>query len=197
METFIMILLVTTSVISVAFIVERALALRWRRVIPPAVVNAARGCRNTGDLPALRQTCEAFPSPVARLLLVAANHLDCPRAENVDALQTKARHEVAGLERGLVVLEITTGIAPLLGLVGTIFGLIMLFNTMGASGPTGEQSQFANGIALALRATLMGLMVAIPSLIAWNYYNRKVDTLAVELETICDDFLRAYYHGKS
>ena len=101
-----MILLVTTSVISVAFIVERALALRWRRVIPPAVVNAARGCRNTGDLPALRQTCEAFPSPVARLLLVAANHLDCPRAENVDALQTKARHEVAGLERGLVVLEI-------------------------------------------------------------------------------------------
>lgn len=196
MESFIMVLLVTTSVISVAFLAERSLALRWKRVIPPAVVNAARGCTSTKELPALRQTCELFPSPTSRLLLVAANHLDCPRAENVDALQTKARHEVAGLERGLVVLEIVTGIAPLLGLVGTIFGLILLFNSMGADGTAGDQSLFASGIALALRATLMGLLVAIPSLIGWNYFNRKVDTLAVEMETICDDFLRAHYHAE-
>lgn len=191
-----MILLVATSVISIAFILERALALRWNRVIPRTVVEAAQDCRSAKELPAFRQTCEAFPSPTARLLLVAANHLDCPRAENVDALQTKARHEVAGLERGLVVLEIVTGIAPLLGLVGTIFGLILLFNSMGVDGATGNQSQFSTGIALALRATLMGLMVAIPSLVGWNYFNRKVDTLAVEMETICDEFLRAHYRAE-
>lgn len=193
METFIMVLLLISSIVSLAFILERSLALRWNRVIPPAVESAVETCKEKGHLPGLRKTCESNPSPIARLILVAANHLDCPKPENIDALQTKARHEVTGMERGLVVLEIITGIAPLLGLVGTIFGLILLFNSLGADGTAENQAQFAGGIALALRATLMGLLVAIPSLIFWSYFNKKVDTLAVEMETICDEFLQRYY----
>ena len=128
-------------------------------------------------------------------LLVAASHLDCPKGENVDALQTKARHEVAQLERGLVVLEIITGIAPLLGLVGTVYGLILLFTGLGSQTLGGDNSLFAAGIALALRATLLGLIVAIPSLISWSYFSKKVDTLAVELETLCDEFLQRQYRA--
>jgi biopolymer transport protein ExbB len=145
----------------------------------------------------LRRSCEQHPSPIGRLLLVAANHLDCPKAENIDALQTKARHEMAQLERGLVVLEIITGIAPLLGLVGTVYGLILLFTGMGQQTLAGDNTLFSAGIALALRATLFGLLVAIPSLVAWSYYSKKVESLAVEMETLCDEFLQRQYRAAS
>ena len=143
----------------------------------------------------LRRTCEQHPSSLGRLLLVAASHLDCPKNETIDALQTKARHEVAQLERGLVVLEIITGIAPLLGLVGTVYGLILLFTGLGQQAITGDNSLFAAGIALALRATLLGLLVAIPSLVFWSFYSRRVDSMAVELETVCDEFLQRFYRA--
>jgi biopolymer transport protein ExbB len=195
MEHAIYLVLILTSVISLTFIIERALALRLTRVIPPVLEEAVENCQAASDLPMLRRLCEQHPSPLGRLLLVAASHLDCPKGENVDALQTKARHEVAQLERGLVVLEIITGIAPLLGLVGTVYGLILLFTGLGSQTLGGDNSLFAAGIALALRATLLGLIVAIPSLISWSYFSKKVDTLAVELETLCDEFLQRQYRA--
>ena len=82
----------------------------------------------------LRRVCEQKPSPLGRLLLLAADHLDWPKADNVDALQTAARHEIVRLERGLVVLEIIVGIAPLLGLVGTIAGMMTVFGDLGQTG---------------------------------------------------------------
>jgi biopolymer transport protein ExbB len=195
MEHAIYLVLILTSVVSLTFIIERALALRFTRVIPPVLEEAVENCQAASDLPMLRRLCEQHPSPLGRLLLVAASHLDCPKGENVDALQTKARHEMAQLERGLVVLEIITGIAPLLGLVGTVYGLILLFTSMGQQTLGGDNSLFAAGIALALRATLLGLIVAIPSLISWSYFSKKVDTLAVELETLCDEFLQRQYRA--
>ena len=84
------------------------------------------------------------------------------------------------------------GIAPLLGLVGTIAGMMTLFGDIGQAGLT-EASRLAKGIALILNATLMGLLIAIPSLIFWSYYNKKVETLAVEMETLCDEFIRRQY----
>jgi biopolymer transport protein ExbB len=194
MELFFIIILLLASIVGVTFIVERGLALRWDKVVPPAVEDAVDHFQTSGDFNTLRHVCEHNPSPLSRLLLTAEEHRTWPKAENVDALQTKARHEVVQLERGLVILEIVVGIAPLLGLVGTIYGLIMLFGGMTAD--LSNNPQIAGGIALALRATLLGLLTAIPSLIAWSYYTKKVETLAVEMETICDQFLRRLYrHG--
>jgi biopolymer transport protein ExbB len=195
MENAIYLVLMLTSVVSLTFIIERALALRAARVLPPVLEEAVENCQAASDLPMLRRLCDQHPSPLGRLLLVAASHLDCPKGENIDALQTKARHEMAQLERGLVVLEIITGIAPLLGLVGTVHGLIMLFTGLGQQSLAGDNTLFAAGIALALRATLMGLIVAIPSLIAWSYFSKKVESLAVELETLCDEFLQRQYRA--
>jgi biopolymer transport protein ExbB len=190
-----MILLVLTSVVGLTFIIERGFALRWRRVIPPDVEIAANNCQATEDLTELRQICHARPSSFSRLLLTAHDHLQRPRQENVDAVETRARHEVLQLERGLVVLEIVVGIAPLLGLVGTIHGLIRLFGDLGRSGLS-DNTVLASGIAIALNTTLAGLLIAIPSLVAWSYYNKKVETLTVEMETLCDEFLRRFYSSK-
>jgi len=126
------------------------------------------------------------------LLLLAVDHLDWPKADNVDALQTAARREIVRLERGLVVLEIIVGIAPLLGLVGTIAGMMTVFGKVGHEGLS-DARNLAEGIALILNATLIGLLIAIPSLIAWSYFSKKVEVQAVEMEALCDKFIRQQY----
>lgn len=192
MDELIYILLGITSIVGLAFIVERAWMLRWSKVAPWEIAGAAEKCRTPDDLKNLRAVCAKKSSPLGRLLLLASDRLDWPKADNVDRLQTAARHEIVRLERGLVVLEIIVGIAPLLGLVGTIAGMMTVFGDVGQTG-LNDAAKLASGIALILRATLIGLLIAIPSLIAWSYFSKKVEVFAVEMEAVCDDFIRKQY----
>jgi biopolymer transport protein ExbB len=193
MEIFILIALLATSITAVTFIVERGLALRAGKIIPQPLVDAVLNYNSGRDVPMLKSVCAQNACPLSKLLLFSADHLDMPKTENTALVETRARYEISKLERGLVILEIIVGIAPLTGLVGTIFGLIRLFASMDNRAATGDVSQFANGISIALYATLMGLLIAIPALIAWSYYARKVETFAVRMEAICDEFLRKHY----
>jgi biopolymer transport protein ExbB len=196
MELFVYALLILTSIVGLTFIVERGIALRWRKVVPPEIEAAVESCQGHQDVPMLRRVCEQHDSPMSRLLLLAANHLDWPKAENMDAIRTRARHEITRLERGLVVLEIIVGIAPLLGLIGTIIGMMMLFGKIGEQG-LNDATMLAKGIAIILNTTLCGLIIAIPSLIFWSYYSKKVETIAVEMETLSDEFCQRQYRAQS
>ena len=196
MEIVFIVLLILASITGITFIVERGIALRWHKVIPPAVEAAVETFRSSTDLPMLRHACELHPSPLSRLLLLADTHGEWTKAENAEAIESRARYEVVRLERGMVILEIIVGIAPLLGLVGTVYGLIMLFGTLGPGGMS-DHSNLSKGIATALYATLLGLLAAIPSLVAWSYYNKKIETVAVEMEALCDEFLKRYYNMKA
>jgi len=192
MEILVYVLLVATSIVGLTFIVERGLALRWQKVVPSEIETAVESCRTREDVNLLRGVCRKKPSALARLLTHAADHLDWPREENIDALQTRARNEVVKLERGLVVLEVIVGVAPLLGLVGTIVGMMDVFGDVGQAGLT-DAAKLAQGISLILRATLIGLLIAIPALVSWSYFSKKVEMLSVEMETLCDEFLRRQY----
>lgn len=192
METFVYILLAITSIVGLTFIVERGLALRWRKILPRSIESAVASCETKEDVAMLRRVCRHHDSPLGRLLLLASEHLDWPKADNVDAIQTQARHEIVRLERGLVVLEIIVGIAPLLGLVGTIVGMMSAFAELGQTG-INDAARLAHGIATILQATLIGLLIAIPSLIFWSYYTKKVEMLAVEMESLCEEFIRRQY----
>jgi biopolymer transport protein ExbB len=196
MEIFFIVIMLLTSVVGLTFIVERGIALRRGRVIPPSVGNAAEACRAAADRAVLRRVCEQSASPLGRLLLTAEEHLDLPKEENENAIQTRARQEIVQLERGLVILEIVVGIAPLLGLVGTIYGMMALFGGLTQSGQN-DNTILAHGISLILRFTMMGLLIAIPSLIAWSYYSKKVEMLAVEMEGVCDEFIRRQYRAQA
>ena len=195
MEIIVYVLLGLTSVVALAFIIERGLMLRWHKVVPPQIEKAVETCQAADDIATLRRACEKNASPLGRLLLRATDHLSWPKADNVDALQTQARHEIVRLERGLVVLEIIVGIAPLLGLVGTIIGMMTVFGDIGQAG-LNDAAKLAQGIAFILIATLAGLLIAIPALIFWSYYTKKVEMLAVEMETICDEFIRRQYRAQ-
>lgn len=185
-------LLLIMSVVALTYIIERGLALRWRNVVPEEVATALGQCESDQDLTALQSVCQQLPSPASRLLTAAMDQFAYSKAENIEALQTRARKEIAQLESGLVVIEVIVGAAPLLGLVGTLHGLITLFGDFGAAS-LADHTALAKGISIALNTTLTGLLIAIPSLIAWSYYNKKVETMAIELEALCDDLLQRYY----
>lgn len=196
MEFIVYIMLILTSIVGLSFIVERGLALRWKKVVPPEIESAVDACQTREDSERLKRVCEKHPSALGRLLVLAVERLHWSKEENVDALQTRARHEIVKLERGLVVLEIIVGIAPLLGLVGTILGMMTTFESVGQMG-LNDASKLANGIALILKATLIGLLIAIPALISWSYYTKKVEMLAVEMETLCDEVVRRLYRNEN
>ena len=170
--------------------------LRWSKVVPPRIAEALAEMPHARRCAPAARGCEHHPSPLGRLLLFAANHLDWPKAENVSSLETAARREIVRLERGLVVLEIIIGIAPLLGLVGTIIGMMTVFSDIGEAG-LNNASRLAQGISVILKATLIGLLIAIPALVAWGYFSKKVEVFAVEMETLCDDFIRRQYTDKT
>jgi biopolymer transport protein ExbB len=192
MDKVVYLLLGLTSVVGLTFIIERLWMLRWAKVVPTPITNTLAACKTREDVQTLLVICQQNPSPLGRLLLLAADHLDWAKAENVDSLQTAARHEIVRLERGLVVLEIIVGIAPLLGLVGTIVGMMTLFGNVGQTG-LNDVARLASGIGLILKTTLIGLLIAIPALIAWSYFTKKVEVIAVEMEALCDEFIRRQY----
>jgi biopolymer transport protein ExbB len=198
MDIIVYILLGTTSVIGLGVVLWRMWVLRWENVVPVKLAKAALECETEKDVADLRQICVAKPSPLGRLLLLAVDHRGWPKAENEATVETAARHEIVKLESGLVVLEIIVGIAPLLGLVGTIFGMMSVFGDIGQTGLTNmnDASKLAQGISLILRTTLIGLLISIPSLVTWSYFSKKVEVLAVEMETICAGFVRKQYCGK-
>jgi len=199
MDKIVYVLLGLTSVTGLAVILWRAWVLRWDGVVPPSTIAALEACRTPDDLVALRARCQERPSPLGRLLLVAADHLDWSKADTEAAVESAARREIVRLERGIVVLEVIVGIAPLLGLVGTILGMMNVFGDLGQTGLNNinDAAKLAQGISLILRATLIGLLISIPSLVAWSYFSKKVEVIAVELETLCAEFIRRQYSGQN
>jgi biopolymer transport protein ExbB len=134
-------------------------------------------------------------SALGRIIHVGLHHLNWPKSENMEAVQTRARREIVRLESGLFVLEVIVGIAPLLGLLGAVSGLISVFAAFGSDASAQDPHGIAKGISEALSTTIVGLAIAIPSLIAYSYFTKKVETMVAEMESLVGDLLiKCYYH---
>jgi biopolymer transport protein ExbB len=194
---FFMVPLLLCSVVSVAVIVLRALALRRDIVMPPLIEREVEAIQ-PGDEDAANRLARLVRhdrSTLARIIQVGLNHLNWPKSENMEAVQTRARHEIVRMESGIFVLEIIVGIAPLLGLLGAVSGLISVFAAFGADSAAQDPHGIAKGISEALSTTIVGLAIAIPSLIAYSYFSKKVETMAAEMESLIADLLaKCYYH---
>lgn len=189
---FFMILLLALSIGAGTVILLRARALREDLIIPPVVENAVDALQPGESLDALAKVARQSHSPLGRIVAVCLQHLKWPRQENVEAVQVRARHEVVRMESGLALLEMATGVAPLLGLLGTLSGLVGIFANLGGGG-AGDPVAVARGISEALNTTIVGLAVAAPSLVAHNYFQRKIETMSVSMEGIVADLMAKCY----
>jgi len=195
-----MYLLALCSVVSVAVIVVRALALR-RTVVVPAFIEREIEAIEPGDAVAaavrLSRVVEKDTSALGRIIQVGLRHMSWPKAENIEAVQTRAQHEIVRLESGLFVLEVIVGIAPLLGLLGAVSGLVTVFAAFGADAASQDPRGIAKGISEALSTTIAGLAIAIPSLIAYSYFSRKIEIMAAEMQSLTADLLAKCYFEKA
>lgn len=189
--------LLACSIVSVTIMILRGLALR-RKVVMPAAIEVEIERLAPGESPErLSRIVYHDPSSLARITRVALQHLRGPRSENVEVVQTRARHEMVRLERGLIILEVIVGIAPLLGLIGAVSGLVHVFSHLGLSSGASDTRQIALGIAEALNATVFGLSIAVPTLIGFTYFSRKVEVMSVEMETLVLELINNCYYGRS
>jgi biopolymer transport protein ExbB len=190
---FFMAVLLILSVFSLAVILQRALIIKMDRALPPDVIRALDGFKGGSQVENLEKLLLREPCPLSRVLLSVLQHRNWTRAEVLDAVQTRARHEISRLESGLVFLEITTGISPLLGLLGTLSGLVGIFGNIGVSG---DPQLVANGISEALNCTIVGLGVSVPNLVAYNYFTRRVEVVSIELESLTTDLMTKLAIGR-
>ncbi len=194
-----MIPLVICSVVSVAVIFLRGLALRRHIVVPPFIEQQIEAIQ-PGDEEGTNRLAKLVrddPSALARIINSGLHHLNWPKSENMEAVQTRARHEIVRLESGLFILEVIVGIAPLLGLLGAVSGLVTVFAAFGSDSSSQDPHGIAKGITEALSTTIVGLAIAIPSLIAYSYFSKKIETMAAEMESLVGDLLSKCYFNQA
>jgi biopolymer transport protein ExbB len=189
--------LLACSIVSVTTMILRGLALRRKNVMPPLIEQEIERLAPGESPELLSRIVHHDPSSLARITRVALQYLRAPRSENIEAVQTRARHEMVRLEKGLIVLEVIVGIAPLLGLIGAVSGLVHVFSHLGLSSGAADTRQIALGIAEALNATVFGLSIAVPTLIGFTYFSRKVEVMSVEMETLVVELINKLYYGRS
>jgi biopolymer transport protein ExbB len=176
-----MIPLFLCSVAGLAIVIEKFIALRRRKIIVPEVVSVLENIKGTNDFSLAVSICEKHDGPFANIIRATLENHNLPREEIKETLLDQGRQELHQLEKGLGVLETVAGIGPLLGLLGTVLGILKVFKVISVMG-VGQASALAGGIAEALITTIAGLFIGIPALVAYNYFGNKAEGLVLEIE---------------
>ncbi len=184
------------SVIALAVILERIVSLRRSRIMRSELIEVIEAVRGPEDIPIIYNRCNAIQGPFSNIIKRTISNTHLSREEKVLDIQATGRQEARALEKMLVVLEIITAITPLLGLLGTVLGMSQVFDVISEVG-LGQTKAFSGGIAQALRTTIIGLGVAIPSLIAYSSFDRKVDNLILEMEKYSMSLLNKIYSAEN
>ena len=172
--------LLLASVISVALIIERLVALRRSKVVPPGLLQRAVGeFKRGGDNDRALDELERH-SPLGRVLAAGLRNVGASREIMKESIQEAGSAVAHELNRYLTTLGTVASISPLMGLFGTVIGMIEIF---GSQSPTGANpQQLAHGISISLYNTGFGIFIAIPSLIFWRHFRALVDGYVVEME---------------
>ncbi|MBX9299371.1 MotA/TolQ/ExbB proton channel family protein [Chromobacterium piscinae] len=172
--------IIAASVVSLAIILERLYTLRRGAVVPQGLLaQTLQEYRRIGDKDELLQRLQGH-SPLGRLFAAGLRNVHGSREVMKEAIEDEGRQVAHLLERLLTTLGTIAAMAPLLGLLGTVIGMIEIFGSQNASGANPQQ--LAHGISVALYNTAFGLIVAIPSMMFYRYFRSKVDGLLVEME---------------
>jgi biopolymer transport protein ExbB len=172
--------LLLASIIAVALIIERLAALRRARIVPPGLLQRAVGeFRRGGDNSKLLDDLERH-SPLGRVLAAGLRNVGNSREVMKESIEEAGSAVAHDLNRYLTTLGTIASISPLMGLFGTVVGMIEIFGSQAPG--TGNPQQLAHGISIALYNTGFGIFIAIPSLIFWRHFRALVDSFVVEME---------------
>ena len=172
--------LLVASIVAVTVIVERILYLRTSRVLPPTLLNEVISVARAGPVSAEHINELERHSPLGSVLAAGLRKKGAPRERMLQAVEEAGRIATHGLERYLTALGTVATLAPLMGLFGTVIGMIELFGAQDVAGA--DPLRVAHGISVALYNTAFGLAVAMPALMFHRHFHALVDSLVLELE---------------
>lgn len=188
--------IILCGIITMGIILERFWTLQQKRVVPADLTSKVWGWVKKDALDQRQIQTLHQGSPLGQILAAGLVNRDRERSVMKESIEDTGRHVVHELERYLDTLATIAGISPLLGLLGTVSGMIQAFAAITTQG-VGNPAVLAGGIATALITTAAGLTVAIPALIAYRYYRNRVDTLVVEMEKEAIKLVEALHRRQS
>ena len=190
-SSWLMIPLGICSILALAIIIERFISLRVIEARADRFMMRTREILRGSEprkIDKILALCEMTSSPPARILEAGVRRKDLGREETKEAIQDAGSVEIPHVERYLRILGTVVTIAPLLGLLGTVVGMIRVFNVIAIQG-VGDPGALAGGIREALYTTAVGLSIAIPSLVFYNYFRHRTDRLIRKLEGVASEFM--------
>jgi biopolymer transport protein ExbB len=173
--------IILCGIIAMGIILERFWTLQQKRVIPEDLTSKVWGWVKKDQLDQKQIQMLHQGSALGQILAAGLINRDRERTVMKDSIEDTGRHVVHELERYLETLGTIAAVSPLLGLLGTVIGMVDVFTTITSQG-VGNAAALAGGIAQALITTAAGLTVAIPALIGYRYFRNRVDTLVVDME---------------
>ena len=185
----IMIPLTILSVMGLGVVIEKILNLTTQKVLQREIINCIEAVRSPADIPMAIKICKRHNTPFANVLRTGLEESASPLAMVRQAMEDTGRREVKRLSRYLVVLETVAAASPLLGLLGTVFGMIKVFSVISIAG-VGQAGLLSGGIAEALITTAFGLSIGIPALIAYNFFDSRVDNFVIKIEAYAHVLLK-------
>lgn len=172
--------LLFASVIAMALIIERSLSLRRARIVPSGLLDQILAdIKSRGVTQPLITSVDAH-SPLGRVLAAGLRNTGSSREVMKEAIEETGRAVAHELERYLTTLGTLAAVSPLLGLFGTIVGMIEIFSSQGVNGANPQQ--LAQGISIALNTTGLGLIIAIPATIFWRHFRALIDSFIIDME---------------
>jgi biopolymer transport protein ExbB len=184
----IMIPLLLSSIISLAIIIEKLITLRKKRVIVPEIVTVIDNMRSPSDINLAVSICEKNRGVFSNIVQIGLRNDHLKKDELKEMFIDRGRQEARVLERGLGILETIAAISPLLGLLGTVLGMIKVFNVISVQG-VGQAEALSGGISEALITTVVGLSIGIPTLVFYNYFTNKAENLILDIEKYSNDLV--------
>ncbi|MCS7054244.1 MAG: MotA/TolQ/ExbB proton channel family protein [Ignavibacterium sp.] len=184
---FIMWLILICSIIGLAVVIDRFIVLRKAKINIPAFLVRIRGYIQRRDISGAISYCMEEKSPVANVVRKGLKKYKYGHDRVKEAIENAGNQEISKLEKGLTVLATVAGIAPLLGFLGTVTGMIQAFMRIEDLAGAANPSDLAGGIWEALVTTAFGLIVGIPALAFYNYFLSAIKRLVGEIEIVAND----------
>lgn len=184
---FMMYPILLCSIIGIAVVIDRYIVLRKAKINVPAFMVRIRGLIKKKDISGAISYCMEEKSPVANIIRKGLKKYRLGHERVKEAVENAGKQEISKLEKGLSVLATVSGIAPLLGFLGTVTGMITAFMTIEDLQGAANPSDLAGGIWEALTTTAFGLIVGIPALAFYNYFLSSVKKLVGDMEIVAND----------
>ncbi|GAF71503.1 unnamed protein product [marine sediment metagenome] len=176
------------SLVAVTIFFERMFYLKSVKTKSNRFVLRVKNLVKKGSIELAISACRKSPTPISKIMLTGLIKFGQGRDEMKEAIEDSANQEIPVLERNLSTLSTIGNITPLLGLLGTVFGMVKAFNVIAVMG-VGKPEALAGGISEALLTTAFGLSIAIPTIVVYNYLSHRVDKLIREMEVNCVDLV--------